>query len=111
MEKIRLDPETSALILIDLQHGIVALETSPHPASSVVAKAASLAATFRKHSSPVIYVRVDLAPICCRFSPIALTVIPGIRRPQSLRNWFLPPECSRATSSLPSAIGVHFLEP
>src|SRR5260370_41975453 len=61
MEKIKLDPETSALILIDLQHGIVALETSPHPASSVVGKAASLAAAFRKHSSPVIYVRVDLA--------------------------------------------------
>src|SRR5260370_42415770 len=61
MEKIKLDPETSALILIDLQHGIVALETSPHPASSVVAKAASLAAAFRKHSSPVIYIRVDLA--------------------------------------------------
>ena len=61
MKRIKLDPETSALILIDLQHGIVALETSPHPASSVVAKAASLAATFRKHSSPVIYVRVDLA--------------------------------------------------
>ena len=61
MDKIKLDPKTSALILIDLQHGIVALKTSPHPASSVVAKAASLAATFRKHSSPVIYVRVDLA--------------------------------------------------
>src|SRR5258707_14570972 len=61
MGKIKLDPETSALILIDLQHGIVAIETSPHPASSVVAKAASLAAAFRKHSSPVIYVRVDLA--------------------------------------------------
>jgi nicotinamidase-related amidase len=61
MEKIKLDPETSALILIDLQHGTVALETSPHPASSVVAKAASLAASFRKHRSPVIYVRVDLA--------------------------------------------------
>jgi hypothetical protein len=27
MEKIKLDPETSALILIGLQHGIVALET------------------------------------------------------------------------------------
>jgi nicotinamidase-related amidase len=61
MEKIKLDPETSALILVDLQHGIVALETRPHPAFSVVAKAASLAATFRKHGSPVIYVRVDLA--------------------------------------------------
>src|SRR4029077_67543 len=61
MEKIKLDPETSALILIDLQHGIVARKTSPHPASSVVTKAASLAATFRKHSSPLIYVRVDLA--------------------------------------------------
>src|SRR5712675_1646001 len=61
MEKIKLDPETSALILIDLQHGIVALETRPHPASAVVAKAATLAATFRKNSSPVIYIRVDLA--------------------------------------------------
>src|SRR5258708_8139916 len=61
MDKIKLDPETSALILIDVQHGIVVLKTSPHPASSVVAKAASLAAAFRKHSSPVIYVRVDLA--------------------------------------------------
>jgi nicotinamidase-related amidase len=63
MEKIKLDPETSALILIDLQHGIVAIETSPHPASSVVAKAASLAAAFRKHSSTVIYIRVDLAKL------------------------------------------------
>src|SRR5258708_610210 len=61
MEKIKLDPETSALILIDLQHGIVALETSPHSTSSVVEKAACLAATFKKHSPPVIYVRVDLA--------------------------------------------------
>src|SRR5258707_15563326 len=61
LEKIKLDPETSARIPIDLQHGIVALKTSPHPASSVVAKAASLAATFRKHTSPVIYVRVGLA--------------------------------------------------
>ena len=35
MDKIKLDPETSALILIDLQHGIVALETRPirHPRS------------------------------------------------------------------------------
>jgi len=37
MDKIKLEPETSALILNDLQYGIVALETSPHPASSVVA--------------------------------------------------------------------------
>ena len=29
MEKIKLDPETSALILIDLQHGIVALRNEP----------------------------------------------------------------------------------
>src|SRR5258708_8863755 len=61
MEKIKLDPETSALILIYLQQGIVAIETSPHPASSVVAKAASLAAAFRKHSSPVFAVGVASA--------------------------------------------------
>jgi len=61
MEPLKLDPATTALILIDLQHGIVGMQTSPHPASSVLEKAASLAATFRKNSSPVIYVRVDLA--------------------------------------------------
>ena len=52
-----LDPNT-ALILIDLQKGIVARDTKPYPASEVVAKAATLAQAFRAHKLPVILVHV-----------------------------------------------------
>ena len=51
-----LDPRT-ALVLIDLQKGIVALPTV-HPASGVVARAAELAAAFRRHALPVVLVNV-----------------------------------------------------
>jgi len=52
-----LDPNT-ALILVDLQKGIVAKDTKPYPAAAVVAKAARLAQAFRAHKLPVILVHV-----------------------------------------------------
>ena len=52
-----LDPNT-ALILIDLQKGIVARDTKPHPPADVVAKAARLARAFRAHKLPVVLVHV-----------------------------------------------------
>ena len=52
-----LDPNT-ALILIDLQKGIVARDTRPYPASAVVAKAAVLAKAFRAQGLPVVLVHV-----------------------------------------------------
>jgi len=51
-----LDPNT-ALIVIDLQRGIVGRQTA-HPAVDVVANAASLAQAFRRHSLPVVLVNV-----------------------------------------------------
>jgi nicotinamidase-related amidase len=51
-----LDPHT-ALILIDLQNGIVALPTA-HPTAPVVERAAALAAAFRRHRLPVVLVNV-----------------------------------------------------
>ena len=51
-----LDPNT-ALILIDLQHGIVSLPVA-HPAAAVVEKAVSLADAFRRHRLPVVLVNV-----------------------------------------------------
>ena len=51
-----LDPIT-ALILIDLQQGIVAVPTA-HPTSDVVANARSLADAFRRRALPVILVNV-----------------------------------------------------
>jgi nicotinamidase-related amidase len=56
-----IDPKT-ALILIDLQKGIVAYPTA-HPADEVVQHAAALADAFRLHGLPVVLVNVaDAAP-------------------------------------------------
>jgi len=52
-----LDPNT-ALILVDLQKGIVARDTAPYPSAEVVAKAATLAKAFRTHKLPVVLVHV-----------------------------------------------------
>ncbi|HEY4067444.1 MAG TPA: isochorismatase family protein [Burkholderiaceae bacterium] len=51
-----LDPIT-ALIVIDLQKGIVVYPTV-HPATEIVARAAALAAAFRRHGLPVVLVTV-----------------------------------------------------
>ncbi|MCX5387104.1 hydrolase [Streptomyces sp. NBC_00083] len=56
-----LDPRT-ALVVIDLQRGIVASPTQPYPTSDVVARSAELAESFRSHGLPVVLVRVSFAP-------------------------------------------------
>jgi nicotinamidase-related amidase len=55
-----LDPKT-ALIVIDLQKGIVAMPTA-HPASDIVHKASMLAEAFRQRDLPVVLVNVDGTP-------------------------------------------------
>ncbi|MFD5540779.1 hydrolase [Streptomyces sp. NPDC127079] len=55
-----LDPRT-ALVVIDLQQGIVAMPTQPHSGADVVARAAELAAAFRAKDLPVVLVRVSFA--------------------------------------------------
>lgn len=55
-----LDPKT-ALIVIDLQKGIVALPTV-HPAAAVVKRARALAEAFRGHDLPVVLVTVSGPP-------------------------------------------------
>ena len=57
-EELTLDPATTALVLIDLQGGIVARATEPYPAREVVARAARLAQAFRAAGATVILVRV-----------------------------------------------------
>jgi nicotinamidase-related amidase len=52
-----LDPKT-ALIVIDLQKGIVGLETA-RPAGEIIERAETLAAAFRRHGLPVVLVNVD----------------------------------------------------
>ena len=55
-----LDPVT-ALIVIDLQQGIVCLPTA-HPIAEVVQRASTLAQAFRRHGLPVILVNVTGRP-------------------------------------------------
>ncbi|MCX5142647.1 MULTISPECIES: isochorismatase family protein [unclassified Streptomyces] len=56
MSVTTLDPKT-ALVVVDLQKGIVGLPTA-HPAADVIAHAATLADAFRAKGLPVVLVRV-----------------------------------------------------
>lgn len=59
---LALDPATTALVLIDLQHGIAGTPTQPRAAAEVVAHAAELARRFREKRALVVLVRVDPGP-------------------------------------------------
>ena len=52
----------TALVLIDLQKGIVGRETAPHGAAEVVKRSAQLAARFRQAKAPVVLVNVAFSP-------------------------------------------------
>ena len=62
MASLELDPASTALVLIDLQQGIVAGETVPHPSGEVVARSARLARRFRERHALVVLVHVDPGP-------------------------------------------------
>lgn len=56
--ELTLDPKRTALVVIDLQKGIVGRSTEPHAATTVVANAARLAGACRKSGATVVLVRV-----------------------------------------------------
>ena len=60
---LHLDPRTTALVLIDLEHGIVGLPLAPFSGAEVVSRAAPLATAFREHGAPVAYVHVEMSEI------------------------------------------------
>ncbi|WP_229262066.1 hydrolase [Duganella guangzhouensis] len=55
---LKLDPHTTALVLIDLQEGILGFGQAPRPATQVVTTAAKVAQRFRAVNAPVVMVRV-----------------------------------------------------
>lgn len=59
---ITLPAATTALILIDLQKGIVGLPTAPHSGEAVLAKGKELARRFRSAEAPVVLVNVAFSP-------------------------------------------------
>ena len=62
MSELTIEKSATALVVIDLQKGIVGMPTEPHPATAVVANAAKLADAFRKRAMPVVLVRVTPSP-------------------------------------------------
>jgi nicotinamidase-related amidase len=60
MKSFRLDPKKTALVIIDLQKGIVALPTKPHSSGEVIERCNRLAKRFRESGATVVYVRVDM---------------------------------------------------
>jgi nicotinamidase-related amidase len=78
---------TSALVVIDLQKGIVGLPTV-HPAGEIVARAAQLARAFRERGLPVVLVnvsgaapgRTDAGPRKFSFPPDWTEFVPELER-------------------------------
>ena len=58
---MKIDPPTTALVVIDLQRGIVARDCTPHSSAVVVARAAKLAARFRDLGALVVLVHVGFS--------------------------------------------------
>ena len=74
---------TAALVLIDLQRGIVAAPREPYPADEVVQRCARLAGAFRARGLPVVLVRVSTAPDGADATPGRTDAAgPGGSRPQ-----------------------------
>ncbi|QEE26664.1 isochorismatase family protein [Terriglobus albidus] len=61
MSSLALAPTKTALVIIDLQHGIVSRATKPYPPSQVVDNSRALAEALRAKGGTVVYVHVDFA--------------------------------------------------
>ncbi|HEV8434508.1 MAG TPA: hydrolase [Thermoanaerobaculia bacterium] len=78
-----LDPQTTALLLIDLQRGIVARDTQPYTTAQVVERAARLAKRFRDAGALVVLVHVAFAPdLSDRLNPPADSPTPATPLPK-----------------------------
>ena len=58
---LKLDAATTALVLIDLQQGILPYAKAPYDATAVLAHAAPLATAFRAAKAPVVLVKVGFS--------------------------------------------------
>ena len=61
-ESLTLDPRSTALVVIDLQRGILARETSPHANTDVLARSVKLVTACRRAGVQVVLVNVGFSP-------------------------------------------------
>src|SRR6185295_19222768 len=59
---LRLDPRTTALVLIDLQAGLLAMSLQPYDAGQILATAGRLGRSLREAGGTIVLVRIDFAP-------------------------------------------------
>ena len=88
----KLNPETTALVLIDLQNAIVSRETKPYPAGIVLERSRAMADAFHARGALVVYVRVLLSDF------LALPADEVITRPREI-----PP----SASEIAEGAGMH----
>ncbi len=62
MAELKLVAAKSALVVIDLQRGIVGMPSAPRPAMDVVKRAAEIAVAMRKAGGTVVFVHVTPSP-------------------------------------------------
>lgn len=62
MNTLTIDKSKTALVVIDLQKGIVARQVAPYSSDAVIKNAAALADIFRENGMPVFLVRVTPSP-------------------------------------------------
>ncbi len=74
--KIIADKKSTALVVIDLQKGIVGRQTMPHDSQTVITNASMLAAAFRKNGMSVFLVHVTTSG-ADRLNPIADDQMPA----------------------------------
>ncbi|MFF9298094.1 isochorismatase family protein [Streptomyces sp. NPDC014764] len=77
-----LDP-TTALVVIDLQNGVLAAPGTPHASSDVLERTVALADAFRGKGLPVVLVRVTAAPDGSDRPPGRTDAAPHVRSPSA----------------------------
>ncbi|NYD42279.1 isochorismatase family protein [Nocardioides panaciterrulae] len=75
-----LDPNT-ALVVVDLQHGVLGMSTQPYDTREVLARSVELAEAFRARGLPVVLVRVSFAPDGADAPPGRTDAGPAAARP------------------------------
>jgi nicotinamidase-related amidase len=93
---LNINARTAALVLIDLQNGILSMQLAPHDAAQVVEKAVKLGRRFREIGAPVVLTRVAFS------NNYADKLNQLVDVPMQVPPRALPPEWSQFTGEIES---------
>lgn len=99
-----LDPRSSALVLIDLQKGILGMPLAPYLGEQVLVTSKRLAEKFRAASAPVVLVRVAFA------DDFADTPSQNVDQPLARAPGGLPPEWTELAEGLAGPGDIHIVK-